>query len=85
MKGRLEIGQNKWLMLEQVAGGWFQIIEAHRCTEVQVGEMGLPMTRGWSFYRTLDTPTPTHTYPPAVRFVLIADETDGIFYDGEEE
>lgn len=77
MKGRLEIGQNKWLALEHVVGEWFQITEAHRCTEVEVGEMGRSMNRGWTFYRTLDTPIPTHTYPPAVRFVLIADETDG--------
>jgi len=77
MRGRLEIGQDKWLMLEQVGSGWWQVTEAHRCTEVEVGEMGLPMIRGWSFYKTLDTPVPTHTFPPAVRFVLIADETDG--------
>jgi len=77
VKGRLEIGQDKWLALEQVASGWFRITEAHRCTEVEVGEMGREMTRGWSFYKTLKTPLPTHTFPPAVRFVLIDDETDG--------
>ena len=36
MKGRLEIGQNKWLALEHVANEWFQITEIHRCTEVEV-------------------------------------------------
>jgi len=77
MKGRLEIGQNKWLLLEHVTGDWFQITESYRCTEVEVGELGRQMIRGWSFYRTLDTPTPTHTYPPSVRFVFITDETDG--------
>ena len=77
MKGRLEIGQNKWLVLEHVTGDWFQVDEAHRCTEVEVGEMGREMLRGWTFYRTLATPLPTHTFPRAVRFVLFADETDG--------
>ena len=39
MKGRLEIGQNKWLALEHITEEGFQITEIHRCTEVEVGEM----------------------------------------------
>ena len=53
MRGRIEVGQNKWLEVEWVVGAWWQIVEAHRCTEVEVGDMMRTdlLNRGLAVYK----------------------------------
>ena len=78
MRGRIDVGQNKWLEVEYVVGAWWQIVVAHRCTEVEVGDMvrtDLP-NRGLMVYKSIDTPIPKHVFPSSVKLI-----DDG----GEEE
>lgn len=90
MKGRIDVGQNKWLDLEWVVGAWWQITESHRCTEVEVGDMvrtDMPH-RGLVVYKSIDTPTPKHVFPSSLKFTIIDEKRnhEEVFYlEGEEE
>ena len=78
MKGRIDIGQNKWLDLEWVVGAWWQIIESHRCNDVKVGDLvrtDLP-NRGLTAYASIDAPTPRYVFPSSIKLEE---------YGGEEE
>jgi len=78
MRGRIDVGQNKWLEVEWVVGAWWQIVVSHRCTEVEVGDMvrtDLP-NRGLTVYKSIDTPTPRHVFPSSVKLNE---------FEGEEE
>jgi len=75
MRGRIDVGQNKWLDLEWVVGAWWQIVVAHRCTEVEVGDMVRTdlIHRGLTVYKSIDTPTPRHVFPSNLRLEIIDD------------
>ena len=78
MRGRIDVGQNKWLEVEWVVGQWWQIVEVHRCTEVEVGDMMRTdlLNRGLAVYKSIDTPIPRHVFPSSVKLNE---------YEGEEE
>ena len=78
MKGKIKIGQNKWLNVEWIVGDWWQITESHRCTEVKVGDLVRTDLhyRGLTVYASIDTPTPRHVFPSSIKLEE---------YGGEEE
>tara|TARA_R100001369_G_C3286605_1_gene163084 strand:- start:3 stop:257 length:255 start_codon:yes stop_codon:yes gene_type:complete len=84
MKGKIKIGQNKWLDVEWIVGDWWQITESHRCTEASVGDMVRTdlLKRGLSVYTSLDTPTPKHVFPSAVKLIRLG---TGVYKGDEAE
>lgn len=90
MRGRIEVGQNKWLDLEWVVGSWWQIVESHRCTEVEVGDLvrtDMPH-RGLAVYKSIDALTPRHVFPSSLKFTVIDEKRnhEEMFYlEGGEE
>jgi len=90
MKGRIDIGQNKWLDLEWVVGAWWQITESHRCNDVKVGDLvrtDLP-NRGLTVYTSIDAPTPRYVFPSSLKFTVIDEgrnHEEEFHFGGEEE
>ena len=97
MKLRLNLGQDKNIILEHLEEELYKVIEEERCSvEAKVGDMVMKTNVGWVIYKDKKCAIPRYRIPsqavkyerdPRIDFLWIQESRTGLSsrYVGEEE